>query len=165
MKKQSVRIPIIASVLIMPLGVLGVLVSGPRTRAQSTTVIENQGVDGACSNQTLRGDYGFAIEGQILAGPRAGHLLRGEAMTHFDGEGNLSQVDHVVDNGVPPRIEWSPGSGPYIVNPDCTGTAQINFTDGRPPVNLHLVVVRHGQEIHTAVDAGGAASSIGIRRE
>jgi hypothetical protein len=85
-------------------------------------------------------------------------------MTHFDGEGILRQVDHVVVNGVPPAIEWSTGSGPYTVNPDCTGTAQINFTDGRPPVNLHLVVVRQGAEIHTVVDVN-AATSIGIKRD
>ena len=164
MKKHRLGIPIIAGVLTISLGVLGVLVSGPPTRAQSTTITGNDGADGTCSNRTLQGDYGFAIEGQFLAGPRAGQQLRGVAMTHFDGEGNLRQVDHVVVNGVPPTIEWSPGSGPYTVNPDCTGTAQINFTDGRPPVNLHLVVVRQGREIHTVVDAN-AATSIGIKRD
>lgn len=164
MKKQSFGILIIASVLTIFLGMFGVLVSGPPTRAQSTTITENVGTDGACSNRTLQGDYGFAIEGQFLAGPRAGQQLRGVAMTNFDGEGNLSQVDHIVSNGVPPTTEWSPGSGPYAVNPDCTGTAQINFIDGRPPVNLHLVVVRQGREIHTVVDAN-AVISIGIKRD
>lgn len=164
MKKQSLGIPILASVLTIFLAVSGVLLSGLPTRAQPTTITGNEWADGACSNRTLQGDYGFAIEGQFLAGPRAGQQLRGVAMTHFDGEGNLRQVDHVVVNGVPPAIEWSPGNGPYTVNPDCTGTAQINFTDGRPPVNLHLVVVRQGGEIHTVVDAN-AATSIGIKRD
>ncbi len=163
MKKQSLGIPIVASVLTIFLGVSGVLVSGLPTRAQPT-ITGSEGADGACSNRTLQGDYGFALEGQFLAGPRTGQQLRGVAMTHFDGEGSLRQVDHVVVNGVPPVIEWSPGSGPYSVNPDCTGTAQINFTDGRPPVDLHLVVVRQGKEIHTVVDAN-VTTSVGIKRD
>jgi hypothetical protein len=165
MKKQNLRIPVIASALTIFLGVLGVLVSGPRSRAQSSAVTENEPGDGTCSNRTLRGDYGFAIEGQFLAGPLAGPF-RGVALTHFDGEGNLSQVDHNVVNGTPPRIQWSPGSGTYAVNPDCTGTARIDFDDGRPSVHLSLVVVRHGREIHTVVDnPGRAVTSTGIKRD
>ena len=162
MKRQSFRISMIASVLMILLGVMGALASGQRPTTPSTFVPENGRADGPCSNRTLRGDYGFAIEGDILAGP--GRIpFRGVAMTHFDGEGNLSQVDHIVFNGVPPPIEWTPGSGTYTVNPDCTGTAQI-IVDGVPPVNLHLVVVRNGREIHTVVDAN-AVTSIGIKRE
>ena len=165
MKRQSLTISMIASALMIFLVGLGVLVSGPRTRAQSTAVTENEREDGPCSNRTIRGDYGFAIEGDILAGPSR-IPLRSVAMTHFDGEGNLSQVEHFVFNGVPPPIEWSPSSGTYTVNPDCTGTAQIILADGIgiPPVNLHLVVVRHGREIHTVVDVN-AVTSIGIKRD
>ena len=159
MKSQSLRISMIASALIVSLVGLGVLVSGPRTRARSTVVTET---DVACSNRTLRGDYGFAIEGDILAGPNR-IPLRDVAMTHFDGEGNLSQVEHPVFNGVPLPIEWSPSSGTYNVNADCTGTAQI-IPPGHPPVNLHLVVVRHGTEIHTVVDVN-AVTSVGIKRD
>ncbi len=153
MNKQSLTISMMPRTLLILLGLLSFV---PSSQAQSG--------EGPCSNLTLRGDYGFSIEGQFLAGPLAGQQLRGVAMTHFDGEGNLSQVDHIVRNGVPPAIEWSPGSGTYAVNPDCTGTAQITFTDGRPPVNLHLVVVRQGTEVHTVVDAN-AATSIGIKRD
>ncbi len=69
----------------------------------------------------------------------------------------------MVVNGAPPPQEWTFGSGPYSVNPDCTGTAQIN-TPGNPlsPVNLKFVVVRQGREIHTVVDANGV-SSVGIK--
>src|SRR6188474_1519960 len=50
----------------------------------SVAADNDEGGEARCSNQTLRGDYGFDIGGQILAGPRAG-ILRGVAMTHFDG--------------------------------------------------------------------------------
>jgi hypothetical protein len=39
--------------------------------------------------------------------------IRGVVMTHYDGEGNFTQVDRIVFNGVPPAIEWTPGSGTY----------------------------------------------------
>ena len=125
---------------------------------------------GGCSNRTLKGNYGFAIEGLILAGGGVTVPLRGVALTNFDGKGNLTQVDHVVAGGTPPPTEWTPGSGPYTVNPDCTGTAQINIP-GSPfsPVHLHFVVVRQGKEIHTVVDPNpgqaNASTSVGIRVE
>ena len=91
--------------------------------------------------------------------------IRGVALTHFDGAGTLTQVDHVVTNGMPPPVEWTSGSGPYTVNPNCTGTATINVP-GNPlsPVKLHFVVVKQGKEIRTVVDAN-AVSSIGIKVE
>jgi hypothetical protein len=132
--------------------VIVLLASGVSAMAQSQ--------NGQCSNQTLFGDYGFALEGVIL-GP--GLPLRGVVMQHYDGKGNLTQVDHVVTNGVPPPQEWTPGSGTYTVNPDCTGIAVINVP-GNPnsPINLHFVVVRHGKEIHQVVDAN-AVTAVGTR--
>ena len=87
-------------------------------------------------------------------------------MSHFDGKGNMTQVDHVVAGGNPPPQEWTFGSGPYKVNPNCTGTLTINIP-GSPfsPVKLHFVVVRQGKEIRTVVDSGGASTSIGIKVE
>ena len=165
MNKQ--RISMLATPLMIVCGLLG---SGASARAGSE--------EGACSNRTLNGDYGFAIEGVILAIPGitlppGGIPLRGVAMTHFDGaansggpgKGTLNQVDHVVVGGMPPPVEWTPGHGTYAVNPNCTGTAQI-IIPGNPlsPVNLHFVVVRQGKEIHTVVNAN-AVTSVGIKIE
>jgi hypothetical protein len=117
----------------------------------------------SCSQETLKGDYGFTITGQILSGPAAGPVT-GVAKTHFDGEGNLQQVDHVVHNGNLPAVDWRPGTGTYTVNDDCTGAAQINFTDGSPSLNLRFVLVREGAEIHTVVsNPGTAITSIGLK--
>ena len=157
MKKQSLRISMIVSPFLI---LFCVLLSDSSAWAQST--------DKTCSNRTLSGHYGFAIEGVASLGAQIG-VLRGVAMTHFDGEGHLSQVDHVVVNGAPPPMEWNPGSGIYSINPDCTGTATINFPDGRSSVQLSLVVAREGREIHTVVDNPGIGefygTSIGIKRD
>ena len=112
-----------------------------------------------CSNRTLFGDYGGQIEGTIL-GPNL--PLRTLIMAHFDGEGNLTEVDHVVINGVPPAAEeeWRPATGTYTINPDCTGSAVINT--GNPPIPLHFVVVNHGKEFRGVVD--GSAITITASR-
>jgi hypothetical protein len=113
----------------------------------------------SCSDRTLFGDYGGLIEGTIL-GPNL--ALRTLIMAHFDGEGSLTEVDHVVLNGVPPAAEeeWRPATGTYSVNPDCTGSAVFNT--GNPPISVHFVVVNHGKDLRGVVD--GAAITISISR-
>jgi hypothetical protein len=120
------------------------------------------GQSGPCSNATIRGEYGFTVTGQILGvGP-----VTAVAMTSFDGEGNLHQVDYGLVNGVPISADWRPGTGTYTINPDCTGTAQLNFSDGSPSLHLRLVVVRLGREIRTVVaNPGIATTSLGIKRD
>src|SRR5260370_33827035 len=90
MKNQISRISMVATPMMI---VCGLLASGPSAKAESE--------EGACSNRMLQGDYGFSMEGVILAGPLT-FPLRGVAMTHFDGKGNLTQVDQVVVNGCRP---------------------------------------------------------------
>src|SRR5260370_15146497 len=122
MQKKSVsRISMVAAAMMI---VCGLLAAGSPAWADTEEM--------KCTNRTLLGDYGFAIEGVLLAvpgvtlPPGAALPVRGVAMTHFDGKGNLTQVDHVVVNGVPPPVAGNPGSGPYTVDPDCTGTLTIN---------------------------------------
>jgi hypothetical protein len=111
-----------------------------------------------CSNATLSGAYSFTIGGQILGvGP-----VNGVAQTHFDGAGNLTQVDFVVHNGVVPPI-WRPGNGTYTVNSDCTGNAIITPAVGAV-LNLQFVVLRNGKEIRTVVaNPNYQINSIGVR--
>jgi hypothetical protein len=134
------------------------LASGSSAMAQSAAPSDSR--DGRCSNRTLSGNYGFTLEG-VLVGPNL--PIRGVVMQHYDGKGNITQVDHVVVGGFPPAQEWMPGTGTYSVNPDCTGTAVLH-TPTNPDVNLHFVIVRRGREIHQVVDAD-AVTAIGIKVE
>ena len=115
--------------------------------------------DAACSNKTLRGDYAFVIDGTIVTAPTP-LLLRGVAMTQFDGDGNLSQVDFVTLNGAG-GPDWRPATGTYEIYPDCTGEAQI-IPVGAPPLNLRLVVGDRGRQVWTVV-IGNATGSTGTR--
>lgn len=110
----------------------------------------------ACSNGTLSGDYGFTIEGTILA---ANAPVRGIALQHYDGRGHITQVDHLVFNGDPTTAHWAPGTGSYSVNPDCTGFGVINTPSNPTPVNIHFVIVDHGRQIKQVVDANAVVAN------
>lgn len=125
----------------------------------------------ACNNRLIAGDYGFTLEGTKLGGPGPVGLQVGVAMTHFAGHGELSQIDSVTINGQHiADFTHAPASGSYSVNPNCTGTFNLEFSDGRPTVVVDFVVVDNGAEIDTVVvSAGGqpgllATRSIGKRR-
>ncbi len=106
----------------------------------------------ACNNWLIAGVYGFTIEGTKLAGPPVTGPQVGVAMTDFNGKGDLVQIDAVAINGVQVSdFTHPPATGTYQVNPDCTGTFTINFTDGRPTVKTYFVVVDNGDEIDTMV--------------
>ena len=110
-----------------------------------------------CSNHTLKGSYGFLLDGTLLA---AGIPFRGVVMQTYDGKGGITQVDHVIFNGAPPPVEWAPGSGTYTVNSDCTGSALLHTFTG--DVSLHFVVVDNGKQIKQVVDAN-AVTAVGNR--
>jgi hypothetical protein len=143
--------------LAAPAIIAGVLLS-PTTPAlaqqgdsSSTRAFDN----GRCSNRTLRGDYAFHVEGVFVDAPSP-LPLRGVALTHFDGRGHLTQVDHVVFNGMLPLMDWTPATGTYRINADCTGEAEI-IIPGSPfsPVTLRLVVGDDGSRIETVVSKPG----------
>ena len=135
--------------------------------------VKAQDNDG-CKNATLEGDYAFTVSGQIFVpGPNNTTIVvqrDGVAMTHFDGMGNLSQVDYVLSSpnaapppGVPPtdRVTGfhTDETGTYTVNPDCTGTFTIrnpDFLNTIIPgavITVKFVLSDHGRRIHTIVSS------------
>jgi hypothetical protein len=110
------------------------------------------GANDGCTNATLKGDYGFRVTGNVLnAAGTPVQNREGVAMTHFDGKGNLTQVDFTMVNGVPQSGPSDPVTGFYIdewgtytVNSDCTGSAVIHFPvppGGTSGAELNVVFV------------------------
>jgi hypothetical protein len=117
--------------------------------------------DRECTNSTIKGDYAFTIHGQILV-PGAPLLVDGIAKTTFDGDGKLTQVSAVAINGnMPPG--WSPSTGFYTVNSDCTGTMTLIST-GQPTLHLAILVSQSGGHIHTVVTDPGFATTSDAER-
>ena len=113
-------------------------------------------VNYGCTTATLQGVFAFQITGQILAPAAVAGPVNGVALTTFDGVGNLTQVDHVVHNGVVPVEEWRPATGSYTVNSDCTGTftftpAPTNPADAGPALKLNFVLTGGAAQILTTV--------------
>jgi hypothetical protein len=104
----------------------------------------------ACTNETIRGTYGFSVSGTLRGvGGAPDQLLVGVATTEFDGIGNLTQVDN-IHLSLGGTLNDRPGFGNYQLNPDCSGTMTI----ARPPaptLTLRIVVVDNGNEVRTAV--------------
>jgi len=123
-----------------------------------------QSSDARCSNRTIFGDYGSDSRGLFLPAPGVSIEFVGLTMTHFDGKGNLTWVEHSVVGGNPANPGWLAASGTYSVNPDCTGLAVVNTPNSPVALNLYFVVVKHGQEIHAVLDSN-AISTIFIRVE
>jgi hypothetical protein len=121
---------------------------------------------GPSSPITRKGDYGFTISGYAPNPDGTTSPVRGVAITHFDGAGKLTQQDFVVAGGVlnPGQGSAQTGfhfttgeTGTYSLNPDCTGSAEIDINAPVPPglssgvIKLMLVVTYHGHAIHTVV--------------
>jgi hypothetical protein len=104
-----------------------------------------------CTNETLKGDYGFTLTGIRPTGPGAPQVaVVGTALTTFNGDGTLTQFDNInVNSPAVPLQPDRPGTGSYILNPDCSGT--MTLTAGGMTLTLSIVVVDHGREVRTAV--------------
>jgi hypothetical protein len=115
-------------------------------RAQST---DNDG----CTNATLSGDYAFSVTNFTL--PSVGVGIK-----TFDGKGQFTQEDYIGDSlrkaGV---TSFRTGeTGTYKVNPDCTGSAEIqlnvlNVLPGTSHGEIHNVIVISdgGRSVHGVV--------------
>jgi len=159
MKRKSIlRMSMVAVPTIIVCGLL-VAASSARVEQERGTGHED-GDTKVCTDKTLQGDYGSASEGVLLNIPGLPPVaqFRGLTMTQFDGKGNLTWVEHTVINGTPLQPGWTPASGTYAINPDCTGTAVVNTPNSPVPLHLALVVVRQGKEIHSVLDSDAISS-------
>ena len=110
-----------------------------------------QGNPTVCTNATLDGDYGFIVTGMRPSAPGGPiEMIVGVAMTHFDGNGNLTQTDNIHGSisGFPAPDRK--GTGTYSINADCSGTMTLS-NPGAPTLTLRIVVVDNGNEVRAAV--------------
>jgi hypothetical protein len=158
MKNKSV---LKVSMITVSAMICGLLASGASAIAQSNDGSSGLSQSGPrhCSNWTLYGDYGSSSQGVLLVPPALTLQFVGLTMTHFDGRGDLSWVEHTVVNGAP----LSPGftvraTGTYSVNHDCKGSATVNTPNSPAPLKLFFVIVKHGTEIHAVLDTNAIST-------
>ena len=150
--------------VVLSIGVVGFgLATGTEVGRAAPPPSETQ-VRAGCTNRSLQGNFATVVEGYFIAGP-AQVPLRSVALTHFDGRGNVSQVDHAVVDGMTPPVDWSPATGTYEVNPDCTGQSVLNIP-GNPlsPLSIRFVIADDGNLLLSVLsEPGTAITSTGTR--
>jgi hypothetical protein len=109
--------------------------------------------DFGCSNATLRGDYAFSVLSLLPQNVVVG-------IGTFDGKGGFTQIDYPGDrlrtNGT---LAFRTGqTGSYLVNPDCTGSQEIDLNVPNVPAGtshgvIHnaFVISNGGRSIHGVV--------------
>lgn len=101
-----------------------------------------------CSEATLKGDYGGQMQGTRPSSPGGPiETVIGVVVRHFDGKGNLTQVDNIkgsISGIVPDR----PGSGTYEVDSDCSGVIRFQPAPGIF-IEEYIVIVDHGHEVRS----------------
>ena len=121
-----------------------------------------------CTDATLKGNYAFTVSGEIFLttpdGPITVQRL-GVAMTHFDGEGGLTQEDYILSSPNAPAPKTPPPPPPtdpvtgfhnqergkYKVFPNCTGTFTIDTPASSPVITVNFVLSDGGSLIQTVV--------------
>ncbi len=159
---------LISFAVVVPIAVMsGVLALLASAAPQSASLQSNvqKSPPPRCSARTIAGDYAYSIEGTLLISPTVILPIHGISLAHYDGKGNKTQLDHIVVNGQEPQEEWTPGSGTYTVNEDCTGSQEV-FVNGNldSPIRSHFIIDRSGREIREVIDAN-AVTAIGARVE
>lgn len=113
-----------------------------------------QANDDGCNASTIKGAYGFAIDG--LSGPsfsgnpqQIGEFvpLAAAGTFSFDGHGTTSRSFTLSYGGAVFPVR---DSGPYTVNSDCTVSA--TYSDG----TWNMVIIGHGKEIKAMNASPGA---------
>ena len=141
-----------------------VLVLGTTCLAQSDDAAAGAPVlSGArCSNHTLFGNYGYSAEGQVLPAPGLAFPFTSTGMVKFDGNGTVTWVEHTVLGGVQQDADWTPASGNYMVNSDCTGRMVVVTPNSPVPLNIFFSIVEQGKQFYSVVN-GHAISGVWTR--
>ena len=111
-----------------------------------------------CSNITIQGSYGYHAEGMLAPAPNLSLTFRSVGMTHFDGDGHVTWVEHTVIGGVSLAPGFTAASGTYHVNANCTGSAVINTPNSPVPLHLSFIVVNDGKEVHSVLSTDAVST-------
>jgi len=115
-----------------------------------SVIADDDGRRGACSNATLRGDYGLLVSGIRGAGPGRSESFVGTGIHTYDGHGGFTGMDS-THGQLTGADRNRPVTGTYEVNADCTGAAML-FISGVPfPIETTFVIVDNGEEVKEAV--------------
>jgi len=137
-----------------------------RDRDRERTVLEQ----GTRSKLCCRPRDGLAGSGDYFDAGIPGKSCEGADTDDRSIDGGLETTNQlaILANG-DPISDWTPARGTYHVDANCTGTMTLHPGNGGF-VNLRIVIVRNGKEIHALVwppydGPARVVTSVGIKVE
>ncbi len=116
------------------------------------------------SNQSLNDKYGFHVLALSLDPSNtlgASNPFAVSGYYEFHGNGTLDGADTVSRNGAIVPRQYS---GTYQVNPDGTGTLQLNISPAFQPVGK-FIIVHSGREIEILFAVPGNLNTFTLRKQ
>jgi hypothetical protein len=110
---------------------------------------DDQDPGSACSNRTLRGDYGYLVSGVRGLDPITTESFVGVGVRTFDGQGGFTDV--ATFHGQLTGVQEGEATGTYSVNANCSGTSTLFIPNLPFPIVSSFVIVGHGRELKEAV--------------
>ncbi len=111
---------------------------------------------GPCSARTMRGVWGFQMQGTRPVIPPNGQMeeVVGLALRNYDGYGNFTQVDNIKGSATGITPDRS-GAGTYEVAADCTGTTSFQPNPDVPEIVIveRFLLLENGEEVLSIVSA------------
>jgi hypothetical protein len=119
--------------------------------------------DKGCSNATLTGTFSEKDNGFITNPPPApASLFAGVVLETFDGDGTITASGITsLDGTVTPQTE----TGTYTVNPDCTGTYEVQISPGGFTAHAFFVIDDGGNELQIIVTDPGTVITCIARKQ
>lgn len=118
--------------------------------------------DQGCSNATLKGTFAEKDTGFVTNPPPApASLFAGVNLETFDGNGTITATGFAsLDGNGAPQTE----TGTYTVNPDCTGTYEVQISPGGFTAHAFFVIDDGGNELQIIVTDPGTVINCVARR-
>ena len=125
-----------------------------RARADGDTRFQGEG----CSKDSFKGSFGLTTTGAIVG---VGDLAALGKIT-ADGKGNL--VDGSFTQSLNGVISRGTFTGTYEVNPDCSGSATLNFASGAT-AHRDIVIVDDGREVRGISTDSGTVLTVNLKKQ
>ncbi len=101
-----------------------------------------------CDATSLSGAFGYALTGAVYDQSGNLYYLAANGRLSADGNGALTGADTLSLDGSIVKRKYT---GTYTLNSDCTGSAQLQISDGTSlgkGANLDLVVADSGKQVN-----------------
>ena len=115
--------------------------------------------DKGCSDTSLHGTFAYTSTGTIVSPPDIAGPIAEVGSQNFDGAGGTSATATISSNG---SVQPLTIVGTYQVNPDCTGTAELQVSPFDITVHVLFVITDDGDGFQAMeTDTGFVITRIG----